>query len=156
MSKTLVTASVQWLPFLANEPHITQLGHYFQAAHLARAAREHFVPLEISAFPERMPSSSTIKVMLHMPPVSKTANIKTWLTFIQSNIANLICVSFAVQYTSIFKTQSDTEVRTAGGKTNHNIVLFSFILLIYLKTLFTLTLTHNPANPYCLTFGMHG
>ena len=30
--------------------------------------------------------------------VSKTANAKTWLTFIQSNIANFICVSFAVQY----------------------------------------------------------
>ena len=35
---------------------------------------------------------------LHTPPVSKTANVKTWLTFIQSNITNLICVSFAVQY----------------------------------------------------------
>ena len=35
---------------------------------------------------------------IHTPPVSKTANVKTWLTFFQSNIANLICASFAVQY----------------------------------------------------------
>ena len=39
---------------------------------------------------------------LHTPPVSKTANVKTRLTFIQSNIANLICVSFAVQYINKF------------------------------------------------------
>ena len=91
--------------FLLQMNRITQLVHYFQAAHLARAAREHFVPLEISVFPELMPSSSTIKLMLHTlytilhtPPVSKTANVKTWLIFIQSNIAILICVSFAVQY----------------------------------------------------------
>ena len=40
----------------------------------------------------------SLYTFLHMPPVSKTANVKTWLTFIQSIIANLICVSFAVQY----------------------------------------------------------
>ena len=42
--------------------------------------------------------SGTVYTFRHTPPVSKTANVKTWLTFIQSNIANLICVSFAVQY----------------------------------------------------------
>ena len=40
----------------------------------------------------------SLYTFLHTPPVSKTANVKTWLTFIQSNIANLTCVSFAVQY----------------------------------------------------------
>ena len=40
----------------------------------------------------------SLYTFLHTPPVSKTANVKTWLTFIQSNITNLICVSFAVQY----------------------------------------------------------
>ena len=40
----------------------------------------------------------SLYTFLHTPPVSKTANVKTWLTFIQSNIANLICFSFAVQY----------------------------------------------------------
>ena len=39
----------------------------------------------------------SLYTFLHTPPVSKTANVKTWLTFIQSNIANIICVSFAVQ-----------------------------------------------------------
>ena len=43
-----------------------------------------------------------MKLTLHTPPVSKTANVKTWLTFIQSKIANLICGSFAVQYTSLY------------------------------------------------------
>ena len=40
----------------------------------------------------------SLYTFLHTPPVSKTANVKTWLTFIQSNIANFICISFAVQY----------------------------------------------------------
>ena len=40
----------------------------------------------------------SLYTFLHTPPVSKTANVKTWSTCIQSNIANLICISFAVQY----------------------------------------------------------
>ena len=42
----------------------------------------------------------SLYTFLHTPPVSKTANVKAWLTFIQSNTTNLICDYFAVQYIS--------------------------------------------------------
>ena len=50
----------------------------------------------------------SLYTFLHTPPVSKTANVKTWLTFIQSNIANLVCVSFAVQYFVYLKNNNNT------------------------------------------------
>ena len=57
----------------------------------------------------------SLYTFLHTPPVSKTANVKTWLTFIQSNIANLICVSFAVQYILFRRHRSLVVMFLAGA-----------------------------------------
>ena len=62
----------------------------------------------------------SLYTFLHTPPsVSKTANVKTWLTFIQSNIANLICVSFAVQYNVV--SLEEQRLRKRSLKLKHMI-----------------------------------